>query len=628
MRIIKTTSPRPTDVLGRLALYNGFDCLTLPEILDQLRPELDHNKLATYRFEIDLQAALLEMEFNGTHVDIPKRKELLLDYKKEKRRIDSHLHRLCTEIGYYSYYKKIAVRRYHLATGIPESDLPILWSEWLALDLHTRKAWKQINPEALTYFQKELKETDKPFNSNSSDKKMLLFYHFFGSPNNTAYFNPSSTIGRAFTITDPPWLKTKGIPVYKGRKPSGEYGPSTNRECMEKIEKRTFDANESDAAYWAQPFISACLYLADLNKTLQFLNCKLEHGIFRSTFKIGPETGRLASSKNHQGYGWNGQNVASKNRIIFTVPMGWKLVACDYEQIESRMVAALCYILFGSTAYLYATESGDLHSLACSLVWDNLPWPADFNLKWLAAHGPFPKDMIKAAKRIAGQEFYRGKSRRDVSKTLGHAANYLGKPKEISKRAHIPLDNTIHYYDVYFSAFPEIKQWHNWTIEQLMVEQQLTTPIFNRTRQFFGRPSDDATIREGVAYCPQSMAADLVDRALIALHNHHVAGTFPAEAMVQKHDELIYRFKEGNENLVLPIIKEEMERHYTITSPDGTDRDWYIPIETLVGWNLGFRQDWKAGKKLSEPINPDGLMEYPDNRTRQRNPFDIMEIRL
>lgn len=628
MRIIRTTDPRPSDTLGQLALYNGFDCLSLPEILPQLTAELDDNKTATYQFEMALQAPLLEMEFNGCLVDTNERHRLTLEYGQEKRRIDGYLHELCNAVGYYDYYKALAVKQYSLATEIPVESLPQTWEQWLAIELSERKAWKKQGEEALVAFQKALKDTDEPFNSSSSDQKITLFYHFFGSPNNESAFSPQSKMGKLFAIAEPPWLKTKGIVVCKTRKPNGDYSPSTDRECLEKITEKALDTDQDHAYYWAQPFVSCCLHLADLNKTLQFLKCRLEDGLFRSTFKIGPETGRLASSKNHQNFGWNAQNVAPKNRKIFTVKNGHKLAAVDYEQIESRMVAAICYTLFGSTAYLHATESGDLHSLACSMVWDDLPWPSDFNLTWLAKHGPFPKDMVKAAKKIANEEFYRDKSRRDVSKTLGHGSNYLGKPPHMAKQSHIPFELVQHYQSVYFAVFPEIKQWHNWTIEQLMVKQELTTPIFGRTRQFFGKPSDDATVREGVAYCPQSMAADLTNSALLRLHQESRCGDLPINIFLQKHDEIGFRFKEGTEQIVLPRVKHIMEQHYTLTNPEGKTRDWHVPAEVLVGWNLGHRQDYKDGKKLATPINPDGLVEYPDKRTRKHNPFDIMQAQL
>jgi len=491
--------------------------------------------------------------------------------------------------------------------------LPRSWLEWKELPLAIRRDWKKWNEQAVKDLQKTLQEAEEPFNANSNEQKLTLFYHFFGKPDNVKDFGPDTRQKALFEMATPPWSNARGIPAYKARKQDGGYGPSTDRACLERIQSRALQADNKDAAWWAQPFVSGCLATSDLTKTLGFLNCKLENGRFKSAFSATAKTGRLRSRKNHQGFGWNAQNITPPLRAILTADRGEKIVAIDYEQIESRCVGAICYSLFGATAYLNATESGDLHSLACSLVWDELDWPADFTLKWLTEHGPFPKDMIRAAKKIANTELYREKTRRDASKTLGHAKSYLSSAREIAKRAHIPLALVQHYYDAMDEAFPEILDWHQWTIEQVQTKQELTTIVFGRVRQFFGRPSDDAVIREAVAHCPQSMGADYTNQALLRLHKTILRGELDARLFLQKHDELGLFFSDPG---VVPQIQSIMEEHYTLTAPDGTERDWYVPSEALVGWNLGYKN----------PENPDGLTKYPDNRSRVRDPFDLMDL--
>jgi len=611
MRIIRTTDPTPKDTLGQLALYNAMDVLTLPEIFPQLQQEFTEFKQQTYAFEMQLQAALLEMQFNGVPVDIGKRAELIRSFTQRRVKTEAMLHKFCLALDYYRFYKSIAAFRYSNATGISAADLPNSWDEWLATPLGIRREWKKLDPEATADFQKSLKAYDKPFNANSPTQKLQLFYHFFGTPNNII-----SQV--EYSDYPAPWLKTHGIPEYKARKVGGEFGPSTNRDSLEKIQKRALDSDERDAAYWAQPFISCCLAISDYTKSLGFLNSKLDQGWFRSSFGAVTETGRLASKDSHDGFGSNAQNITPELRIILTCPLETKIGACDYEQIESRNVAAICYELFGATAYLIATESGDLHSLACSMVWDDLPWPTDFSLKWLALHGPFPRDLVKAAKKIANQKFYRQFSRRDLSKRLGHGSNYLGKPEHMAKQTHIPVNLVRHYQDVYFEAFPEIPLWHQWTIEQVMTKQELTTILFNRTRQFFNRPTDDATIREAVAYVPQSMAADYTNKALLELHKAAVHGDLPVTIFLQKHDELGFRYAEKDESLVIPRVCDIMEQSFVLTDPEGNKREWSVPVEALVGWNLGFKSD----------KNPDGLTDFPDTRTRSRNPFDLGSFSL
>jgi DNA polymerase I-like protein with 3'-5' exonuclease and polymerase domains len=216
--------------------------------------------------------------------------------------------------------------------------------------------------------------------------------------------------------------------------------------------------------------------------------------------------------------------------------------------------------------------------------------------------------MLKAAKAIASDEFYRGKSRRDVSKTLGHGSNYMGLPPTMSRHSHIDVGLVEHFQKAYFTAFPEIPQWHSWVIEQVQTTATITT-MLGRTRQFFGRPNDAATIREAVAYEPQSVAADYCNQALLSLHKMSMAGTFPAQIFLSKHDEIGVRFDQALEAEVLKIMTEVMEQRITLTSPAGETRWWYVPAEAESGWNLGRRV---VDKDTGVITNPNGL-SHPDS---------------
>lgn len=592
MQVINTSTDSPSDTLGRLALYSGLDVLTLFEIKDGLSALMDENRWATYNFEMELQSPLLAMSLVGIPVNESARREMVTQFSKEQIQLTALINRLLNAIGYFDYYRNMAVAEF--ATHVDYSPLPTTWDEWLALPIQTRRELKAAAPEALVVFQKALKEFSEPFNPVSPTQKLKLFYSFFGSPDNTSaegYFFP------------PPWLKTYGIKEYKTRNTKNEYTPAADRESLEKILKAESDTRY--AAYWAAPFAHVCLAISDLSKSLGFLKCKLEHGLFKASFGAVTETGRLSSRQNAQGYGSNAQNVAPKLRHIFVAPPGEKFIVVDYAQIESRIVAAICYRLFGLENYIAATESGDLHSLAASMVWPDLPWPKDFTIECCIKHGPFPKDMLKAAKKLASNPFYRGKSRRDVSKTLGHGTSYCGKPPQMSKHSHIEVKLIEHYQQVFFEAFPEIAKWHRWVVEQVQTKGEIIT-MLGRARRFFGRPNDDSTIREAVAYEPQSVAADYCNNALLRLHKLWLRGEFPATIRLSKHDELVVTCNESLEERVLEIMREQMEEHITLVSPTGEKRNWFVPAECESGWNLGRKSD----------SNPNGIGHPLDGRKR------------
>lgn len=285
----------------------------------------------------------------------------------------------------------------------------------------------------------------------------------------------------------------------------------------------------------------------------------------------------------------------------------------------------ICFRLFGATAYINATESGDLHSLAASLVWPDLGWPEEFTLDYLNKYGPpFPKEVVQAARKLCDtNDFYRGKTQRTVSKTLGHGTSYGGQPRTMAKMAHIDIALVTLYQQIFFEAFPELKHWHQWVAEQVQTVGEITS-IFGRTRRFFGRPNDDSTLREAIAHEPQSTAADYTNRALLRLLHAVYRESFPIKLRAQKHDELIFTFAEADEDLIIPRAQQIMQEQLTIVSPDGTARPWSVPSDAMTGWNLGFFD------KKNPEANPDGLMGYKpgSERRRQRNPFDFLKRRM
>lgn len=628
MKIINTSTTKLSSLseMEQYALYSGMDNLALFEILEGLQDLMTPSKLETYGFEMELQAPLLEMSFNGILVDQQKRQELIRHYEAELQKVQTSLHELCSAIGYYEYYTDRAIIQFSREAQVDPSTLPRSWEEWTLRPISWRRAIKSRNPQALVDYHKALKEFGPPyipgdrkewqrkkngaFNGNSPAQKLRLFYDFFGSPDN-------QNASKDFVSS---WNKTRGISEIRTRDQKGEYTPSTDRECLEKIQHRGLDFDERDAYYWALPFVACCLEITDYAKILGFLRCRLESGYFKSSFGAVTETGRLNSKENAQGFGSNAQNVSPPLRIIFTAEPGWKLATPDYEQIESRNVGAICYRLFGATSYLNSCECGDLHTLVASLVWPELGWPEEFTLDYLEKYGPpFPAEIIKAAKAIAKSPFYRHFSLRDAVKRLGHGSNYRGQPPHMAKQTHIPLELVRNFQHLYFSRFPELPRWHQWVVEQVQTKGEITT-MFGRTRRFFGRPTEDSTIREAIAHEPQSMAADYTNRALLRLFKAYLYDSLPIKIFLQKHDEIGFRYLEKDEDLILPKCCDIMIESHTITSPSGQQRQWQVPVEAQSGWNLAH----------ADEQNPDGLRVYAghDSRRRQSNPSDYLKWRV
>ena len=382
----------------------------------------------------------------------------------------------------------------------------------------------------------------------------------------------------------------------------GERKLSTNRETLEKLEERYL---------YARPIISCILSIRDLAKQLEVFETDIDSdGRFRTSYNIaGTETGRPSSSSNAFGTGGNAQNISPALRYVFVADPGWKLGVIDLEQVEARDVGWFCGVLFGDWAFLNSCESGDLHTNNAKLVWPELPWT-----------GHPAQD-----RKIADRGFYREFSYRDMAKRGSHLSNYMGTAWTMARSLKIPPKVAEEFQSRYCRgancAYPALSRYWQWIAEQLQTTNHLTTP-FGRERHFFGRPGDDTTLREAIAFLPQSTTADRMNLGLWRVWKHMPQ----VQLLGQGFDSIIFQFREGEEDRVLP---EALERIRVELSDPASGRKYVVPGEAKIGWNwgaAGFEED-SAHSLRNTPgrkpprLNPEGLVKWkpgkPDLRSRQ-----------
>lgn len=370
----------------------------------------------------------------------------------------------------------------------------------------------------------------------------------------------------------------------------GERKVSTNREALEHL----------DDYYIASPFVNLIFAARGARKQLGVLRSGVgSDGRMRCTYNVcGTETGRLASSQSVWGDGTNLQNITEELRRPFVADPGHILLYVDGEQAESRAVGFKQGLLFDDWRYLDACEAGDLHTAVSKLVWPTMPWTGD----------------LKADREIAEAIFYRHFSFRDMAKRGGHGTSYLGKDYTMARHLKVPVTLITTFQSKFCkgydnngagAAFPAFPMWWRWVAEQLTTHQSLTTFI-GRERTFFGRPTEEATIREAVAYEPQSVVGDLTNEGGL-----RVWRAFPeAQFLAQTHDSWTMQIPEDRLDLVEPI-----RAMFEIEVP-GKSRSLVIPSECKLGWNWS-NEDPK--KKIFEDGNPDGLRKWRGSETRKRS---------
>lgn len=378
-----------------------------------------------------------------------------------------------------------------------------------------------------------------------------------------------------------------GLPVQKKRNPAtGLYGPSTDRDCLEKLQQY----------YIAEPIVNHLLLLRDIGKSVGFLETNIDpDGRMRSDLKIaGTITGRFASSATDFGTGTNMQNVTESLRSVFVADPGYKLANLDLEQGDSRNVGAICWNLFSehpdwnertAGAYLDACESGDLHTVVTKMTRHDLPW------------GTAPDRDI--AERLA----YRHFDHRFMSKKGGHGSNYLGSPGAIAVETKLPVQMIKQFQEAYFEAFPCLVGWHE-SLKYRLLHFAHITNMFGRRRFFFGRPKDRTTWKDAAAFEGSSNTSDEINMGILKLWQAD-----RVQLLMQVHDSILFQFPEELEDEIVPWALETLKTHLVLAK----GREFYVPTEAKTGWNWG---------NYSE-ANPDGLKKFKGGDTRNRQEVQL-----
>jgi len=336
---------------------------------------------------------------------------------------------------------------------------------------------------------------------------------------------------------------------------NGETKRPMDRETLEKLELQD---------KWAAPIINAILQFRDHSKSLEVLEKEIDSDFrWRCSYNIGgTNTGRFSSSKSPFGTASNFQNIHEDLRRVFIPDSGYKLYGIDKAQSESHDVAWFCGTILGDWTYLDACQSGDLHTFVTRMCYPDWAWTGD----------------LRKDRALAERRFYRLFTYRDVSKRVGHATNYLGTPKEISRQTRLPQNIAEEFQERYFTAFPCIPQMHQWISQELQRHRFLVNS-FGRRRDFFDRPDSRETLKSAVAYMFQSATADALNLGMYRLWKNMRS---KVQLLSQLHDAVYFQ---------APITDEESERTL---------------IRECVNWVQITQRDPKSGRSMTIPGEPVG----------------------
>lgn len=327
-----------------------------------------------------------------------------------------------------------------------------------------------------------------------------------------------------------------------------------------------------------KPLIDLMLVYRGIKKQLGFLSARLSpRGRFHQSMNVGTAwTGRFSSSKSPFGEGGNIQNIAERHRSIFIADPGYELFYADLKTAESFVVAYMS----GDDQYIEAHNSGDTHTYVARLLWPEHPWDPEGDIsadkKWAKANSP---DWDQAP----------GHDWRFQAKRVQHATNIGQSAYGMAMTAHISKNAALDARSRYFTAFPFIREYQNHVRGQVEGGEVLVNPL-GRSARLFGRPKDDRTFKQGLAFYQQSPVADTINMAIWWLWKHYDPDLI--QIIAQVHDAVLGQYPVGRREEALAALYDSMRIAIPIRDRiRGIERTLVIPVEVATGKNWGKKDE-------------------------------------
>jgi len=249
--------------------------------------------------------------------------------------------------------------------------------------------------------------------------------------------------------------------------------------------------------------------------------------VHTSYHQAGAATGRLSSNDP------NLQNIPIRTedgrriRKAFIAPPGRKLIACDYSQIELRIMAHLSE----DPALVRAFASGaDIHRATAAEVFGK---PLD---------------------EVSGNE-------RRAAKAINFGLMYGMSAFGLAKQLDIGRGEAQDYIALYFNRYPGVREFMERTRKEAH-ERGYVETVFGRRLYLDNINARNQGLRAGAERAAinapmQGTAADIIKRAMIDIDRWIAGHADKAKMLLQVHDELVF---ESDADFVDTLVREATAR--------------------------------------------------------------------
>ncbi len=348
-------------------------------------------------------------------------------------------------------------------------------------------------------------------------------------------FNPDSPKQLAAVLFNSPTAQPPGLGLKASKKVQG--GPSTGIEVLERLAGDPTVESELPTQMIEYRRLKKLVgtYLEALRHAIEPATGRI-HASFHQT---GTATGRLSSSDP------NMQNIPIRSQVgrdirrAFIAPPQYELLACDYSQIELRVLAHLA----NDPAMIAAFQAGiDIHTAVAAEV--NGIDPSQVT------------DQQRSGAKMVNFGIIYGITPWGLARRLG-AGTTPSRAREI--------------IDGYRQRFSRIDAFLIQCVEEAK-SQGFVTTLYGRRRavpQVQSPNAGERSLGERMAIntVVQGTAADLIKIAMVNIHKE-LQTTFPnVRMLLQIHDELLFEVPSSELSAVQPWIVKHMESAANLRVP-------------------------------------------------------------
>ncbi len=328
------------------------------------------------------------------------------------------------------------------------------------------------------------------------------------------------------------------LPVIKKTKT----GPSTDEEVL-----RNLAGQHKLPAFLLEYRQLTKLKSTYIDALPDLINSKTKR-IHTSFNQTATETGRLSSSSP------NLQNIPVKTdlgkdirRAVVPLSQDSYLLACDYSQIELRILAHLSQDENLSSAF---KKDKDIHKATASLI-----------------YGLEEKDITDQM--------------RDTAKRVNFGIIYGLSAFGLSRDLGLTHEEAQSFIDAYFLRYPKVKEYIQEQIRKAEKDGFVTT-ILGRRRYLPEINNKNQTIhqlaqRQAINTPIQGSASDLIKLAMVKIHQEIKQRDLKSRMILQIHDELLFDVPDKEIDASRELIKDKMEKVLKLDVP--------IKAEIKIGKN-------------------------------------------